>query len=74
MYERVLDTEVLKHQNWYNLNKLLATRSFQRILFIPVGFWSGDRAAWGHPKLSVVQPTSSSNAIAASSTHKVLGF
>lgn len=36
MYERVLDTEVLKHQNWNNLNNLLATRSVQRILFLPV--------------------------------------
>lgn len=45
MYECVLNTEALKYQIWYNLNKLLATcggavyKGSQRILFIQVSIW-----------------------------------
>lgn len=62
-----LNTEVLKHQIWHNLNKLLAMcrgtvyKGSQRILFIRVSFWSFVRGAWEHPKLSVVQPTPTSS-------------
>lgn len=60
MYECVLNTEALKYQIWYNLNKLLATcggavyKGSQRILFIQVSIWSFVHGAWDHPKLSML--------------------